>query len=144
MAAPGASRCDDAIDVLMEFAGPDGKCVDGLGESWIQAIGALEGTRSNEILLSFVDPSAKLFNREFVPDHRHGDLLARLLAERATKDNSLNGRLIELAKGDLTQTKRMLLARIVGQFTSEEALVEGLCVLRDDGSGVPYKLVRSM
>ncbi len=144
VAALGASRCDDAIDVLMEFAGPDGKGVEGLGESWIEAIGALEGARSTEILLSFVDASAKLFNREFVPDHRHGDLLARLLAERVTKDNELKGRLIELAKGDLTHTKRMLLAKIFGQFTSEEGLVEGLCMLRDDGSGVPYELVRSM
>lgn len=144
VAALGASRCDDAIDLLMEFAGPDGKGVDALGESWIQAIGALEGARSSEILLSFVDPSAKLFNREFIPDHRHGDLLARLLAERAVKDDVLKRKLVELANGDLPNTKRMLLAKVFGQFTGEDDRVQGLCVLRDDGSGVPYELVRSM
>src|SRR5262249_32964439 len=48
------------------------------------------------------------------------------------------------AKGDLTHTKRMLLAKIFGQFSNEKDLVEGLCVLRDDGFGVPYELVRSM
>jgi hypothetical protein len=60
VAALGASRCDDAIDVLMEFAGVDGKGVDALGESWIEAIGSLEGARSNEILLSFVDPECEI------------------------------------------------------------------------------------
>ena len=95
-------------------------------------------------MLSFVDPNAKLFSREFIPDHRHGDLLARLLAERAVKDKAVKGKLVELAKGELPSTKRMLLAKVFGQFTSEEDLVEGLCVLRDDGSGVPYEFVRSM
>jgi hypothetical protein len=144
VAALGASRCDDAIDVLMEFAGPDGKGVDAVGESWIEAIAAFEGARSTEIMLSFVDPNAKLFNREFGPDHRHGDLLARLLAERAVKDKALKGRLVELANGDLPNAKRMLLAKVFGQFTSDGDRVEGLCILRDDGAGVPYELVRSM
>jgi hypothetical protein len=85
VAALGESRCDDAVDLLMEFAGSDGKGIDAFGESWIEAIGALEGPRSSEILLSFVDPSAKLFNRDFIPDHRHGDLLARVFAERAAQ-----------------------------------------------------------
>ncbi len=144
VAALGASRCDDAIDLLMELAGPDGKGVDALGESWIEAIGALEGARSSEILLSFADPNAKLFNRDFIPDHRHGDLLARLLAERAAKDKALKSRLVELANADLPNTKRMLLAKVFGQFTGEDDRVQGLCILRDDGSGVPYELVRSI
>jgi hypothetical protein len=144
VAALGASRCDDAIEVLMEFAGPDGKGVDALGESWIEAIAALDGARSSEILLSFVDPNAKLFNRDFLPDHRHGDLLARLLAERAAKDRALKGRLVELANGDLPPRKRMLLAKVFSWFDGEDDRVEGLCILRDDGEGVPYELVRSL
>jgi NACHT conflict system protein len=144
VAALGASRCDDAIDVLMEFAGADGKGAEAVGESWLEAIGALEGVRSSEILLSFVDPNVKLFNREFIPDHRYGDLLARLLAERAAKDKALKGRLVELANGDLPQTKRMLLAKVFGQFDSEEDRVLGLSILRDDGSGIPYELFRSL
>jgi hypothetical protein len=144
VAALGASRCDDALDLLMEIAGPDGKGVDAIGEPWIEAIGALEGTRSSELLLSFVDPNAKLFSRGFIPDHRHGDVLARLLAQRAAKDKALKGRLVELANGDLPPTRRMLLAKVFSQFTSEEDLVEGLCVLRDYESGVSYEFVRSM
>jgi hypothetical protein len=144
VAALGESRCDDAIDLLMEFAGPDGKGVDALGESWIEAIATLESARSSEILLSFVDPNAKLFSRDFLPDHRYGDLLARLLAERAVKHKAVKSRLIELANGDLPNAKRTLLAKVFGQFSSEDDRVEGLCALRDDGSGVPYELVRSM
>jgi hypothetical protein len=144
VAALGASRCDDALELLMEIAGPDGKGVNAIGEGWIEAIGMIEGTRSSEILLSFVDPNAKLFNREFIPDHRHGDLLARLLAERAVKDKALKGKLVELANGDLPPTKQMLLAKVFAQFAGEDDRVQGLCILRDDGSGVPYELVRSM
>ena len=59
VAALGASRCDDALELLMEIAGPDGKGVDAIGESWIEAIGMIEGTRFSEILLSFVDPNAE-------------------------------------------------------------------------------------
>jgi hypothetical protein len=84
-----------------------------------------------------------VFDREFIPDHRRGDLLARLLAERAVKDKALKQRLVELASGDLPHTKRMLLAKVFSQFTGEEDLVEGLCVLRDDGAGLPYELLRS-
>jgi hypothetical protein len=52
--------------------------------------------------------------------------------------------LVELANGELASTNRMLLAKVFGQFTSEKDLVEGLWVLRDDGSGVPYEFVRPM
>jgi hypothetical protein len=95
-------------------------------------------------LLSFVDPNSKVFNRDFIPDHRYGDLLARLLAERAVKDKVLKGKLVELANGGLPAAKRMLLAKVFSQFAGEDDRVEGLCILRDDGSGVPYELVRSM
>jgi NACHT conflict system protein len=91
-----------------------------------------------------VDPNAKLFNREFIPDHRYGDLLARLLAERTAKDTALKGRLVELANGELPRTKRMLLTKVFGQFAGEEDRVLGLCILRDEGSGIPYELFRSM
>jgi hypothetical protein len=84
-----------------------------------------------------VDP-----NREFIPDHRNGDLLAKLLAERAVEDRSVKEELIRLANGDLPPAKRMLLVKVFGHFTGEENLVEGLNVLRDEGFGVTYELVR--
>ena len=144
VAALGASRCDDAIEVLMELAGADGKGVEALREPWIEAIRALGGKRADQVLLSFVDPNAKLFTTEFIPDYRHGDLLARLLAERAAESGELKAELVRLANGDLPPVKRLLLAKVFGRSRTEDDLVEGLCVLRDDGSGVPYELVRSI
>jgi hypothetical protein len=144
VAALGASRCDEAIGVLLEIGGADGRGVEAVGESWIQAIGALEGTKSSEILLSFVDPNAKIFNRDYIPDHRDGELFAGILAQRAVKDSTLKDKLVEFANGDLTPTKRMLLAKVFGQFADEEDRVLGLGVLRDDGSGIPYELFRWM
>jgi hypothetical protein len=144
VAALGASRCDDAIDVLMMLADHDGKGVEAVGEPWIEAIGALPGARSNEILLSFVNPEAKLFTREFIPDHQHGDLLARLLTQRAKVDGDVKSELVRLANGDLSPLKRMLLAKVFAGFRTEEDLVAGLSVLRDDVTSVRYELFRSM
>jgi hypothetical protein len=143
-AALGASRRPEAMGLLMELAGVDGSGVAAIGEPWIKAVAEVGGERSDEVLLSFVDPNANLFTKEFLPDHRNGDLLARLLAERAEKDGAFKTELFRLANGDLPPIKRMLLAKTFAQFQKEADLVEGLCVLRDDGSGVPYEILRSI
>lgn len=95
-------------------------------------------------LLSFVDPNQKLFTKEFVPDYRNGDVLARLLADRAEHDGEFKTELFRLANGELPPSKRMLLAKTFSRFQGEDDLVAGLCVLRDDGSGFPYELLRSI
>ena len=91
VAALGASRCADAMDLLLELAKPDGSAVAQIGEEWIRAVAQLGGNRSNEVLLSFVDPDQKLFTKEFVPDYQHGDVLAGLLADRAEHDERVQG-----------------------------------------------------
>ena len=144
VAALGASRCADAMDLLLELAKPDGSGVAAIGDAWIKAVAQLGGKRSNEVLLSFVDPDQKLFTKEFVPDYQNGDVLARLLADRAEHDGEFKAELFRLANGDLPPNKRMLLAKTFSRFQGEDDLVAGLCVLRDDGSGVPYELLRSI
>jgi hypothetical protein len=143
VAALGASRCAEAMDLLMELAGTDGSGVEVIGEPWIKAVAQLDGIRSNEFLLFFVDPNSKLFTKEFLPDHQNGDLLARLLADRAEEDDDFKAELFRLACGDLPPLKRMLLAKTFARFQKEADLVAGLCVLRD-GSDVPYEILRSI
>jgi len=92
------------------------------------------GKRSNEVLLSFVDPDRKLFTKEFVPDYQRGNVLAGLLADRAEHDSEFKAELFRLASGELPPTKRMLLAKAFSFFQRENDLVAGLCVLRDDTS----------
>jgi hypothetical protein len=142
--ALGASQSADAMDLLMELAKPDGSAVAQIGDEWIKAVAQLGGQRSNEVLLSFVDPNRKLFTKEFVPDFQNGNVLARLLADRAEHDEQFKMDLFRLANGDLPPVKRMLLARTFSRFQREDDLVAGLCVLRDDGSGVPYELLQSI
>ncbi len=144
VAALGASRCGDAMDLLLEWAKPDGSAVAQIGEEWIRAVAQLGGKRSNEVLLSFVDPDQKLFTKEFVPDYQHGNVLAGLLADRAEHDSEFKTELFRLANGELPPTKRMLLAKTFSRFQGEDDLVAGLCVLRDDGSGFPYELLQSI
>jgi hypothetical protein len=144
VAALGASRCADAMDLLLQLAKPDGSAVAQIGDEWIQAVAQLGGRRSNEVLLSFVDPDRKLFTKEFVPDFQHGAVLAGLLAGRAEHDEEFKAELIRLASGELPQTQRMLLAKAFSCFQQENDLVAGLCVLRDDTSEVPFELLRSI
>jgi hypothetical protein len=142
--ALGASRCADAMELLLELAKPHGSGVAAIGEPWIKAVAQLGGKRSDDVLVSFVDPDAKLFTKGFLPDHRDGDLLAQLLADRAEKNGQFKAELLRLANGDLPPVKRMLLAKTFARFQGEADLVAGLCVLRDDGSRVPYDLLRSI
>jgi hypothetical protein len=144
VAALGASRCADGMDLLLQLAKPDGSAVAQIGEEWIRAIAQLGGKRSNEVLLSFVNPDQKLFTKEFVPDYQHGNVLARLLADRAEHDSEFKAELFRLASGELPQTKRMLLAKTFSFFQREDDLVAGLCVLRDDESALPFELLQSI
>ncbi len=144
VAALGASRCTDAMDLLLQLAKPDGSAVAQIGDEWIRAVAQLGGKRSNEVLLSFVDPDQKLFTKEFAPDYQNGNVLARLLADRAEHDSGFKAELFRLASGELPQTKRMLLAKAFSFFQREDDLVAGLCVLRDDESGLPYELLRTI
>lgn len=144
VAALGASRCAEAMELLLELATPDGSGVAAIGDMWIKAVAQLGGKRSNEVLLSFVDPNQKLFAKEFVPDYQNGDVLAGLMADRAEQDSEFKAELFRLANGDLPPNKRMLLARTFSRFRGEDDLVAGLCVLRDDGSGFPYELLKSI
>jgi len=79
-----------------------------------------------------------------VPDYQHGNVLARLLADRAEHDSEFKAELFRLASGELPQTKRMLLAKAFSFFQREDDLVAGLCVLRDGESGLPYELLRTI
>ncbi|MGB8769846.1 MAG: hypothetical protein WCC92_09540 [Candidatus Korobacteraceae bacterium] len=143
VAALGASRCADAMDLLLELAKPDGSAVPQIGDEWITAVAQLGGKRSNEVLLSFVDPSQKLFTKEFIPDFQNGDVLARLLADRAEREDAFKTELFRLANGDLPLGKRGLLARTFAHFRRED-LVAGLCVLRDDTNEFPWELLQSI
>jgi hypothetical protein len=144
VAALGASRCPEAIELLLKLVGDDGSGVEAIGEPWIKALAQLGGTKSNQVLVSFVDPNARLFTNDFLPDHRRGDLLAGLLAHRAEEDGEFKAALFRLADGDLPAAKRMLLAQTFACFQREDDLVASLRVLRDDGSGVPYEILRSI
>lgn len=144
VAALGASRCPDAMELLLELAKPDGSGIAAIGDAWIKAVAQLGGKRSNEVLLSFVDPNKKLFANEVPPDYQRGDVLARLMADRAEQDGEFKAELFRLANGDLPPGKRMLLAKTFSRFLAEDDLVAGLCVLRDDGAGFPYELLQSI
>jgi hypothetical protein len=132
------------MDLLLQLAKPDGGAVAQIGDEWIKAVAQLGSKRSNEVLLSFVAPNQRLFTKEFVPGYHHGNVLARLLADRAEHDSEFKAEILRLASGELPQTKRMLRAKTISFLQREDDLVAGLCVLRDDESALPFELLQSI
>jgi hypothetical protein len=115
------------MDLLLQRAKPDGSAVAQIGDEWIRAVAQLGGERSNEVLLSFVDPDQKLFTKEFVPDYQHGNVLARLLTDRTEHDSELKAELFRLANGELPQTKRILLAKTFSFFSETTWSLDFVC-----------------
>jgi hypothetical protein len=141
-AALGNSRCPDALALLREFASDD-ILVKQLGETWINAVAALDYPESRRLLLSFVDPESSglpaglTFERE--------DVLAARLAELARRDTSIAQRLFQLCTVQLPSPKRMLLAKVVGMLGTTEAIVVGLDLLDDTAEPpVPYDIWKQL
>jgi len=135
--ALGRSRCNDAIGLLRQFGGSDNDAKQ-LGDEWINAIAALDGSESRELLMSFVDPGAA----GLVPEVAFGreDVLAARLVDLARRDSSVEQRLHHLCTTSLPESKRTLLSRVMGWLGSSEAALAGLHLIDDTCSpAVPYE-----
>jgi hypothetical protein len=135
--ALGRSRCNHAIGLLRQFAGSDNDAKQ-LGDEWINAIAALDGPESRELLMSFVDPEAA----GLVPEVAFGreDVLAARLVDLARRDSSMEQRLHHLCTTSLPESKRALLSRVMGWLGSSEAALAGLHLIDDRCSpAVPYE-----
>ena len=144
VAALGASRCADAMDLLLQLAKPDGSAVAQIGDEWIQsrrATGRQTVERSAPLLRR---PRSEALYEGVCPDYQHGACSQDCSRIEPSTTSEFKAELFRLASGELPQTKRMLLAKAFSCFQREDDLVAGLCVLRDDTSEVPFELLRSI
>jgi hypothetical protein len=143
--ALGNSRCPEALGLLLELASSNGNALRGAGIEWIDAVAALDTVESKQVLLSFVDRDLK---SSFVPhrfEHHEVDALASHIADVARVDTAVRDRLYRLCSSEMEEARRILLARIVGRLRTEDALIAGLNLLRDDvDPPVPFDLARSL
>src|SRR5438046_2033562 len=85
---------------------------------------------SRNLLLSFVDPDfpGLPFEAEFGRD----DVLVGRIVELTKRGKTVEQRVLQLCETELPPMKRLLLARVVGQFGSLAAVLAGLKLI-DDG-----------
>jgi len=146
VAALGASRNQDALIFLRELAGNDGSGVKEIAKDWIIAIAAIGGAEAEEILMSFIDPDLHVFESEvnFQDTHEY-DVLATRIAALADVKVSLKERIFTLCDMQLSASRRLLLTKIIARFGTEEALIEGFKLMRDDSTpAIHYDLWRAI
>jgi hypothetical protein len=139
----GNSRCPETLGLLLELASSNGNVFRGAGAEWIDAVAALDTAESKQLLLSFVDRDLKITSVPQRFEHHELDALASHIADVARGDAPVRNRLYRLCSSELEEARRILLARIVGKLRTEEALLAGLNLLRDDADPpVPFDLAR--
>lgn len=139
--ALGYSRCDEAYSLLRELAGSNGEYIKDLGESWLNALAALDTVESKKLLMSFVDPDITGFQN--MPNIGRTDILASHIATLARNDSNIHQRLIGLCDSVLSAEERSLLAEAISKLDSEDAIMASLNLIDDTANPtIPFSLAR--
>jgi hypothetical protein len=114
-----------------------------LGPAWLDAVAAIDTRQSRELLLSFVDSSLTGLPDGMAPDR--DDHLAAHIAQIANTDPEVKRRLMELCATDLPQQRRLLLAKIIGNFLDLDSVLAGLNLIDDAvPPSVPSEIARQL
>lgn len=133
LGALGHCRCEQALPLILEL-GADKTRVEQLGDAWVNAVAVLDTRDARNVLLSFVDPGLPAVASE-VKFSRDGVIAARI-ADLSRRNKTIEERLFRLCETTLPPHKRDLLAKVVGQLGSLEAVSAGLDLI-DDAASTP-------
>ena len=126
--ALGQSRCDDAVDVLLEMAA-DQQIFEQCEDNFFNAFAALDTARARDVLIGFVDPA----NAKLVPPrrpHREDILIARV-TELARREPKIAAYLCELCDRDLPDLNRHILSKVMNWLGTSESLTANLNLIND-------------
>lgn len=141
LAALGNSRCDEALDLLLELATRYGSGLNQIRSEWIDAIVALDTAKSRKILMSFVDPDIEGFRDGWHFEYHDSERLSSYIADIACTEPTIRGRLYLLCAKQLSPTARILLAGVVSRLGTSESLCAGLNLIDDRTKpSIPYQL----
>jgi len=147
--ALACSRCPAAFTLLRDIAGIIGG-PEHVMAAWIKAV-STAGPESVQLLLSFVEPEPNGVAVGMDFKSYHGDLLAKQIAELADYDPMVRERILGLCYVHLPAEKRALLAKVIAQIGSDEAILAGLNLLDDSvtsnhtaTSAIPYDLWKAI
>lgn len=129
--ALGHSRCDEALNLLLEIATTYGTHSKNVGSEWIDAITTLDTAESKKFLMSFVDfeitrPVGKQ-HLEYYEKERVG----LRIAELSRTDKAIRERVYTLCSTAVHPQARLLLGAVVTHLGTSEALIAGLNLIRD-------------
>ena len=130
--ALGYSRCPDAVALLRELA-DDNVRVQHLGDDWIDSIARFDSQEARDLLMSFIDPTLPPLSRELI--RHHDGRLVRRLAELAQRDATVQQRIFDLAKENISGLHATVLGKVLTNLGTVDALLASLELLRDDGTG---------
>ncbi|MFZ2357681.1 MAG: hypothetical protein WAW67_07690, partial [Candidatus Omnitrophota bacterium] len=144
--ALGNSRCDEALDLLLELSSKYGNNLNHIRGEWIDAIAAVDINRSRKVLMSFVDPEIEGFKEEnWHFDYHENEGLSSHIANIACNDPTVTARLFLLCIKQLSPRSRLLLANTISKLGTSESIRAGLN-LNDDrkNPSIPYQLLRGL
>ncbi|MFC1645848.1 NACHT domain-containing protein [Candidatus Omnitrophota bacterium] len=143
--ALGNSRCDEALNLLLDICTKYGNGLNQFRSEWVEAIVALNTFKARQILVSFVDSKIEVFKTQLNFEYHDRERLARHIADIASEDPKVKGRVYELCKTEHSPVARSLLAGIVSQIGTSEAFVAGLSLIQDQPKpSIPYDLSRGL
>jgi len=140
--ALGESRSEEALDLLLEFA--SGRRVPReFGREWLDAVAAIDSTRSRSLLLGFVEGDESEWNYE-APHDLHGSIGSHL-ATVARREPQVKDRVLELCADDVSSPQREILANVVAELGTPDAVLAGLGLIDDHANTpVPYHLLKAI
>lgn len=144
--ALGNSRCDEALDFLLEFPSKYGNGLNHIRSEWIDAIAVIDTDKSRKILMSFVDPEIEgLRDEDLRFDYHENDGLSSHIADIACKKPTIRGRLFLLCDRQPSSRSRMLLANVISKLGTSESIRAGLNLIDDrKNPSIPYQLLRGL
>lgn len=143
--ALGHSRCNDALDFLLELTTAGRNALRGIAGDWIDAVAALDTPESKRVLLNFVDPDIEQLGVEKHFEHHDSERLASWIVDIARADTTVRDRLYLLCARQLSPSMRFLLADVVARLGTPDALVAGLELIQDHAHPrIPFQLARGL
>ena len=142
--ALGNSRADAAVELLLGFARqPNG--LQNMEDEWIEALGRLGTVETQRALLSFIDPDIPWLGVSINFDHGNKGRFASQVSAWARDDATLRQRLFALCEMAVSPVARSLLAAIMDDLGTGDALFAGLGIINDRLSPtVPYDLFKGL
>ncbi|UWF48297.1 hypothetical protein NYP20_23765 [Pseudomonas sp. N3-W] len=125
--ALGESRSDAAVDFLYELAS-DAPTFAQCEENFINAFSVLNTSRTQELLLGFVDPD--IHGIRLTP-HHYGDTLVMRLVELAQRKPEVADHLRSLCERDLPDPYRRVLSMVMSRLRTPESDIANMNLIDD-------------